>query len=165
MSVHDYTVSTADGKEVKLSDYAGKVLLIVNTASKCGNTPQYEGLQKLYQDYKDQGFTVLGFPSNQFKNQEPGTDAEIQEFCKVNYGVTFPVFAKIDVNGKTAHPLYKFLTSEHAAEQGLIKANQIDWNFAKFLIDGDGKVVYRYAANIKPDLIASDIENALAAKV
>ena len=161
MSVHDFTVSTADGKEVKLSDYAGQVLLIVNTASKCGSTPQFEGLEKLYQDYKDKGFTVLGFPSNQFKNQEPGTDAEIQEFCKVNYGVTFPVFAKIDVNGKTAHPLYKFLTSEH----GTIKANQIDWNFAKFLIGPDGQVIYRYAANIKPELVASDIDNALAEKV
>lgn len=160
MSVHDFTVSTADGKEVKLSDYAGQVLLIVNTASKCGNTPQYEGLEKLYQDYKDKGFTVLGFPSNQFKNQEPGTDAEIQEFCKVNYGVTFPVFSKIDVNGKTAHPLYKFLTDEH----GTIKANQIDWNFAKFLIGPDGDVLRRYAANIKPDLVASDIDHVFAGK-
>lgn len=161
MSVHDFTVSTADGKDVKLSDYAGQVLLIVNTASKCGNTPQYEGLEKLYQDYKDKGFTVLGFPSNQFKNQEPGTDAEIQEFCKLNYGVTFPVFAKIDVNGKTAHPLYKFLTSEH----GTIKANQIDWNFAKFLVGPDGDVLQRYAANITPDLVASDIDNVFAGKV
>lgn len=160
MTVHDFTVSTADGKEVKLSDYAGKVLLIVNTASKCGNTPQYEGLEKLHQDYKDKGFSVLGFPSNQFKNQEPGTDAEIQEFCKVNYGVTFPVFAKIDVNGKSAHPLYKFLTSEH----GTIKANQIDWNFAKFLVSADGEVLRRYAANITPDLVASDIDNVFAGK-
>ena len=161
MTVHDFTVSTAEGKEVKLSDYAGKVLLIVNTASKCGNASQFEGLEKLYQDYKDKGFAVLGFPSNQFKNQEPGTDAEIQEICKVEFGVTFPVFAKIDVNGDTAHPLYKFLTSEH----GTIKANQIDWNFAKFLIGPDGNVVYRYAANIKPELVASDIENTMAEKV
>lgn len=158
MSVHDYTVSTADGKEVSLSDYEGKLLLIVNTASKCGHTPQYEGLEALYQQYKDKGFAVLGFPSNQFKSQEPGTNEEIQEFCKVNYGVTFPVFAKIDVNGKNAHPLYKFLTSEH----GDIKANPIDWNFGKFLVGTDGKVLQRYAANITPDLVASDIDHALS---
>lgn len=161
MSVHDFTVSTADDKEVKLSDYAGQVLLIVNTASKCGNTKQYEGLEKLYQEYKDKGFTVLGFPSNQFKNQEPGTNAEIQEFCKANYGVTFPVYAKIDVNGDTAHPLYKFLTEEH----GTIKANPIDWNFAKFLIGPDGEVLRRYAANITPDLVASDIDHVYAGRV
>lgn len=160
MSVHDFTVTTADGKDVPLSDYAGKVLLIVNTASKCGNTPQYEGLEKLYQDYKDKGFTVLAFPSNQFKNQEPGTNEEIQEFCRVNYGVTFPVFAKIDVNGKTAHPLYKFLTSEH----GDIKANPVDWNFAKFLIGPEGNVLQRYAANIQPELVASDIDHVYAGK-
>lgn len=160
MSVHDFTVKTADGKDVSLSEFAGKVLLIVNTASKCGNTPQYEGLEKLHQEYKDRGFSVLGFPSNQFKNQEPGTDAEIQEFCKLNYGVTFPVFAKIDVNGKTAHPLYKFLTSDHAA----IKANPIDWNFAKFLIGPEGQVLERYAANITPNLVASDIDHAFAGK-
>lgn len=157
MTVHDFTVSTAEGNDVSLADYAGKVLLIVNTASKCGNTPQYEGLQKLHEQYADKGFSVLGFPSNQFKNQDPGTDAEIQEFCRENYGVTFPVFAKIDVNGKAAHPLYKYLTSEH----GAIKANPIDWNFAKFLIGPDGTVRQRYAANITPDLVASDIDNVL----
>ncbi len=160
MSVHDYKVSTADGKEVSLSDYKGQVLLIVNTASKCGNTKQYEGLQKLYEEYKDQGFTVLAFPSNQFKNQEPGTNAEIQEFCKVNYGVTFPVFAKIDVNGPDAHPLYKFLTSQH----GDIKANPVDWNFAKFLVGPEGDVLQRYAANIQPELVASDIDHVYAGK-
>lgn len=157
MTVHDFTVSTADGDQVSLSDYAGKVLLIVNTASKCGHTPQYEGLQKLHEEYADRGFAVLGFPSNQFKQQEPGTDAEIQEFCRVNYGVTFPVFSKIDVNGKSAHPLYKFLTQEH----GDIKANAIDWNFAKFLIGRDGTVLQRYAPNITPDLVASDIDSVI----
>lgn len=157
-TVHDFTVSTADGSKQALSEYAGKVLLIVNTASKCGHTPQYEGLQKLHDDYGDKGFMVLGFPSNQFKNQEPGTNEEIQEFCKVNYGVTFPVFAKIDVNGKTADPLYKFLTQQH----GDIKGAPIDWNFAKFLIGPDGQVRHRYAPNITPDLVASDIDNVLA---
>lgn len=157
MTVHDFTVSTADGKQVSLADYAGKVLLIVNTASKCGNTPQFEGLEKLYKDYGDQDFVVLGFPSNQFKQQDPGTNEEIQEFCRVNYGVTFPVFAKIDVNGKKADPLYKYLTQEHPG----IKAADIDWNFAKFLIGRDGKALLRYAPNITPDLIASDIEAEL----
>jgi len=158
MTVHDFTVSTADGKQKSLADYAGKVLLIVNTASKCGHTPQYEGLEELYKQYGDKGFTVLAFPSNQFKQQEPGTNEEIQEFCKVNYGVTFPVFAKIDVNGKNADPLYKYLTKEH----GDIKANPIDWNFAKFLIGPDGNVLQRYAPNITPDLVASDIDHVLA---
>jgi glutathione peroxidase len=158
MSVHDFTVSTADGMKKNLADYKGKVLLIVNTASKCGHTPQYAGLQKLHEDYADKGFMVLGFPSNQFKNQEPGTDAEIQEFCQANYGVTFPVFAKIDVNGDTAHPLYKFLTRDH----GDIKANPIDWNFAKFLIGPDGRVRQRYAPNITPELVASDIDHLFA---
>lgn len=156
-TVHDFTVAQADGTEKSLADYAGQVLLIVNTASKCGNTPQYAGLQKLYEHYKQYGFTVLAFPSNQFKNQEPGTDAEIQQFCQMNYGITFPVFAKLDVNGNTAHPLYKFLTSEH----GTIKANPIDWNFAKFLINPDGTVAQRYAANITPELVASDIDHVL----
>lgn len=157
MTVHDFTVSTADGKQVSLADYAGKLLLIVNTASKCGHTPQYGGLETLYKTYGPDDFVVLAFPSNDFKNQEPGTDEEIQEFCQVNYGVTFPVFAKIQVTGKNIHPLYKFLTSEHND----IKANAIDWNFAKFLIGRDGTVLQRYAANITPDLVASDIDHAL----
>lgn len=158
MTVHDFKVSTVGGEKVSLADYEGKVLLIVNIASKCGHTPQLEGLQKLHDDYQDKGFSVLGFPSNQFKNQTPESDEEFQEFCKVNYGVTFPVFAKIDVNGKSADPLYKYLTQQH----GTIKANDIDWNFAKFLVGTDGSVLLRYAPNITPDLVASDIDKVLA---
>jgi glutathione peroxidase len=157
MTVHDFTVTTATGDDKALRDFDGDVLLIVNTASKCGFTPQFEGLEALYQRYKDRGFTVIGFPSNQFKQQDPGTNDEIQEFCKINYGVTFPVMAKIDVNGPEADPLYAFLTSEKAGENG----DDIEWNFAKFLIDRDGTVVRRYAPKVTPEDLAPDVEALL----
>lgn len=136
MTIHDFKVKSSAGQDIALKSYAGQVLLIVNTASKCGFTPQYEGLEKLNKEFADSGLQVIGFPSNQFKNQEPGTDEEIQEFCRMNYGVTFPVMAKIDVNGESAHPLYSHLTSEHGGP--------IEWNFTKFLFDRDGKFVQRF---------------------
>ncbi len=156
-SIHDFTIKTIDGKEKSLSDYKGKVVLIVNVASKCGYTPQYEGLQDLYEKYKEQGFVVLGFPCNQFRNQEPGTNEEIKDFCTTEYGVTFPMFSKIKVNGDDAHPLYKYLKSEKA---GLINDN-IKWNFTKFLIDKNGKPLKRFGTPTKPMKIAPDIEEAL----
>ena len=140
-----------------MGDYAGKVVLVVNVASKCGLTPQYEGLEKLWRDYGPRGFVVLGFPCNQFAGQEPGTAAEIQEFCSVNYDVTFPLFAKIDVNGPDAHPLYKWLKSEAKGAEG----EDIEWNFAKFLIDGNGEVVERFATGTVPADIAPKIEALL----
>lgn len=157
MTVFDFTVRAANGDDVSLSDYKGDVLLIVNTASKCGFTPQFEGLEALYQQYKDQGLTVIGFPSNQFKNQDPGTNDEIQEFCKLNYGVTFPVMAKIDVNGGNADPLYTFLKKE----KGGIMGDAIKWNFTKFLVDRDGNVVKRYDSTKTPESLAPDIEALL----
>ena len=157
MTVFDFTVRAANGDDVSLSDYKGDVLLIVNTASKCGFTPQFEGLEALYQQYKDQGLTVIGFPSNQFKNQDPGTNDEIQEFCKLNYGVTFPVMAKIDVNGENADPLYTFLKKE----KGGIMGDAIKWNFTKFLVDRDGNVVKRYDSTKTPESLAPDIEALL----
>jgi len=157
VSVHDFTVNDASGAPVSLADYAGKALLIVNTASKCGLTPQYDGLQKLQQDFGGEAFTVLGFPCNQFAGQEPGSNEEIQQFCAVNYNVTFPVMAKIDVNGRNADPLYKFLKK---AKPGIL-GGTIKWNFTKFLIDGDGNVVKRYAPQEAPDAIAPDIEALL----
>ena len=157
MTVHDFTVKTASGDDVSLNDYAGDVLLIVNTASKCGFTSQFEGLENLYQQYKDQGLTVIGFPSNQFKNQDPGTNDEIQEFCKLNYGVTFPVMAKIDVNGENEDPLYTFLKKE----KGGLMGDAIKWNFTKFLVDRNGEVVKRYDSKKTPESIAPDIEELL----
>lgn len=157
MTVHDFTVKTAAGDDKALRDFKGDVLLIVNTASRCGFTPQFEGLEALYQQYKDRGFTVIGFPSNQFKQQDPGTNEEIQEFCKVNYGVTFPVMAKIDVNGHDADPLYEFLKAEKPGETG----GDIEWNFAKFLIDRNGKVIHRYAPKVEPADLAPDVEALL----
>lgn len=156
-SVHDFSAEALGGGEVKLSDYAGKVLLIVNTASECGFTPQYEGLQKLYQEYEDKGLVVLGFPCNQFGGQEPGSSEEIASFCKANYGVTFPMFEKVDVNGEDEHPLYTYLKSEQA---GLLTDN-IKWNFTKFLVDQNGKPVERYAPQTKPEAIKEDIEKLL----
>jgi glutathione peroxidase len=139
-SFYDFSAQTLSGKEASLADYRGKVLLIVNTASKCGFTPQYEGLEKLYEGLHPKGLTVLGFPCNQFGKQEPGGADEIGQFCQVNYGVSFPMFAKIDVNGPGAHPLYKFLTRE---KRGILGTGRIKWNFTKFLIDRAGKVVAR----------------------
>ncbi|MBE5072966.1 glutathione peroxidase [Erythrobacteraceae bacterium E2-1 Yellow Sea] len=157
-TVADFTVTTNRGEALNLSEKQGKVLLVVNTASKCGFTPQYDGLEKLYQTYKDRGFEVLGFPCNQFGNQEPGDADEIQQFCKVNFGVTFPLMQKIDVNGDTASPLFDWMKGE---AKGLLGSTSIKWNFTKFLIDRDGKVVRRYAPTDKPAKIAADIEKLL----
>ena len=157
MNVHDFTVQSADGTDVSLSDYSDKVLLIVNTASKCGLTPQYEGLQQLQEQYGDDNFTVIGFPCNQFAGQEPGSNEEIQQFCSLNYSVSFPVMAKIDVNGRSADPLYKYLKKEKSGVLG----GAIKWNFTKFLIDADGNVVKRYAPNEAPESIAPDIQALL----
>ena len=152
------TVRTIDGKDVPLADWRGQVLLIVNTASKCGFTPQYEGLEALQKQYGDKGFSVLGFPCNQFGAQEPGDEAEIASFCKLTYDVDFPMFAKVDVNGDAAHPLFKALK---AAAPGLLGSEGIKWNFTKFLVDRSGNVVDRFAPTTKPEAIAADIEKLL----
>jgi glutathione peroxidase len=158
MSLYDFSATLNNGKDKKLSAYKGKVLLIVNTASRCGNTPQYAGMQELYARYRERGFEILAFPCNQFGHQEPGADDEIKEFCETNYGVEFPLFAKIEVNGDEAHPLYKFLKSE---KTGLL-GDAIKWNFTKFLVDKRGNVVDRYAPMTPPRSIAADIEKELA---
>ena len=158
MAFYEHPVNALDGKPADLADYKGKAALVVNVASKCGLTPQYEGLQKLQDTYGDRGFTVLGFPCNQFLEQEPGTADEIQEFCSVNYGVTFPLFAKIDVNGKNAAPLYEYLKT---SRPGLLGSEAIKWNFTKFLVDRKGRVVERYAPKVEPEAIAADIEKLL----
>jgi glutathione peroxidase len=159
-SVYDFVVKDIDGKDVALSDYRGKVLLLVNVASKCGYTSQYEGLQKIYTDYKDMGFLVLGFPANNFKGQEPGTNAEIKEFCQLNYGVEFPMFSKISVKGEDIHPLYQYLTSGEGSGEYV---GEITWNFNKFLVDGSGKVIDRFSSKDKPESekVTSAIENVL----
>ena len=158
MSIYDFTVKTAQGDEKSLGEYKGKVLLVVNTASKCGFTPQYAELQSLYDAYHKKGLEVLSFPCDQFAHQEPGTDAEIQSFCQMNYGVTFPVFSKIDVNGKNAHPLYKYLRNQKKSVLG----NSIKWNFTKFLVDQQGNLIERYAPSFKPSEITPEIEKLLA---
>jgi glutathione peroxidase len=158
-TIHEFTANTLSGKEMNLSEYAGKVVLIVNTASKCGFTPQYAGLESIYEKYKDQGFVILGFPCNQFGGQEPGEASQIQEFCQLNYGVKFPMFGKVDVNGDAAHPLFKFLTSE---KPGILGTEQIKWNFTKFLVDKNGNPTKRYGSATKPEEIAGDIEKLLA---
>jgi glutathione peroxidase len=160
MSVHDFHAITLDGTGNSLGLYHGNVLLIVNVASRCGFTPQYAGLEALYRKYRDKGLVVLGFPSNQFGEQEPGPESEIAEFCEVNYGVTFPMFAKVDVNGAGAHPLFKYLTS---SKKGLLGSQAIKWNFTKFLVGRDGTVLERYAPTTKPEDIEPDIEKALVA--
>ena len=147
-SIYDFTMKDIDGKDVKLDAYKGKVVMIVNTASKCGYTPQYEGLQKIYDKYKDRGFVVLGFPANNFMGQEPGTEAEIKEFCTLKYNVTFPMFSKISVTGTDQHPLYGFLTNKATNPEC---AGDISWNFNKFLIDKNGKVVGRWGSKDKPE--------------
>ncbi len=157
-TVYDFEMPRLNGKPQALADYRGKVLLIVNTASKCGFTPQYEGLEKLYKDYKDKGFEILGFPCNQFGAQEPGSEDDIGEFCQINYGVSFPMFSKIDVNGRGAAPLYKFLKQ---ARKGFLGSERIKWNFTKFLLDREGNVVRRFASISKPDAIRPDIEALL----
>ncbi|MEA4914798.1 MAG: glutathione peroxidase [Christensenella sp.] len=153
MTFYDYTVKGRAGEDVSLSTYKDKVLLVVNTATGCGFTPQYEGLQKLYDKYKEKGFEILDFPCNQFANQAPGTIDEIQSFCTLNYGTTFPRFAKIDVNGKNASDLYKFLKKEKKSALG----SSIKWNFTKFLIDREGNVVKRFAPTDTPESIEADI--------
>ncbi len=155
MILHDIEVRTIDGAPRTLRDYAGRTLLIVNVASKCGFTPQYEGLEALYRRYKDRGFAVLGFPCDQFRHQEPGDEAEIKAFCGLTYDVTFPMFAKIDVNGPSAHPLYRHLA---AAAPGLLGSKAIKWNFTKFLVDAEGTVIRRYAPTTKPEDLRVDIE-------
>ena len=157
-SVYDFSARTIEGRERKLDAYKGKVLLIVNVASECGFTPQYAGIEALQKKFGAQGFSVLGFPSNQFGAQEPGTEAEIANFCETKYGVTFPLFAKIDVNGAGAHPLYKYLTSEKA---GLLGTEAIKWNFTKFLIDREGKPVARFGSSTKPDALEAPIKKLL----
>ena len=159
-SIGDFDARTIDGKTVKLSAYEGKVLLIVNTASACGFTPQFGGLEKLWERYKDQGLVVLGFPSNEFGAQDPGSNDEIASFCQVNYGVSFPMMAKVEVNGRGAHPLYQWLTKE---APGFLGTQAIKWNFTKFLIGRDGQVIKRYAPQDAPEKLAGDIEAALAA--
>ncbi|GKS14034.1 glutathione peroxidase [Paenibacillus chitinolyticus] len=158
MGVYEFTAQRINGEEQSLEDYKGKVLLIVNTASKCGFTPQYQGLQELYDAYKDQGLVVLGFPSNQFMEQEPGTNEEIEQFCQVNYGVTFPMYSKIDVKGSDAHPLFQYLTRHTAG----ILSKEVKWNFSKFLVNRSGDVVSRYAPTTAPSKISGDIEKLLA---
>lgn len=157
-SVYDFTVKDIHGKAVKLDRYRGKVMLVVNTASQCGFTPQYKGLESMYEKLHDKGLEVLGFPCNQFGGQEPGDEKEIAQFCELNFGVTFPMFAKVDVNGDDAAPLYKYLKAE---KPGLLGSEAIKWNFTKFLVDRDGKVVKRYAPNDTPESIAKDVEKLL----
>jgi glutathione peroxidase len=157
-TIHDIEVATIDGKTQKLSAYAGKVLLVVNVASKCGFTPQYTGLEALYRKYKGRGFAVLGFPCDQFGHQEPGNEEEIRSFCSLKYDVTFPMFAKLDVNGEMTHPLYRHLKK---AAPGLLGTESIKWNFTKFLVDGSGEVVTRYAPNDTPESLGKDVEKLL----
>jgi glutathione peroxidase len=157
-SIYDFSVNDIHGKPVKLDRYQDKVLLVVNTASKCGFTPQYKGLEALYQKYHAKGLEVLGFPCNQFGAQEPGSEDEIAQFCEINYGVTFPLFAKVDVNGDDAAPVYKYLKAE---KPGLLGSEAIKWNFTKFLVDRKGRVLKRYAPNDAPESMAGDIEKAL----
>ncbi|MFI8975011.1 glutathione peroxidase [Nocardia asteroides] len=173
MTIHDFSVATADGGTRSLDAYAGRLVLIVNVASKCGLTPQYEGLEALYKKGQDRGLEILGFPCNQFGDQEPGTDTEIQEFCSVNYGVTFPVFGKVDVNGAAADPLFTYLRAEAPGDFGpsagmlyehiktarpeAIGTDEVKWNFTKFLIGRDGKVIRRFEPTVTPDEIESEI--------
>lgn len=158
MTIYDFKVLNIDGKETTLEPYKGDVLLIVNTASACGLTPHYKGLQHLYNTYKDRGFTVLGFPCNQFAGQEPGTEEEIKTFCELNYQVTFPMFSKIDVKGEHAHPLYKYLV-ENTPESS--RTGDIEWNFVKFLIDRQGNIVKQYSARTEPEALEQDIKQQL----
>lgn len=157
--IYDLSVETLTGKTVSLDSYRDKVLLVVNTASKCGFTPQYEGLEKLHQAYKDKGLVILGFPCNQFGAQEPGGESDIQAFCQLNYGVSFPMHAKVDVNGDNTHPLYRVLKK---SARGVLGSESIKWNFTKFLVDRKGNVVDRFAPTTKPEDLVKDIEALLA---
>ena len=158
-TAYDFTAKDLDGNEQSLSEFRGKPLLVVNTASKCGFTPQYTGLEKLYKDYGDKGLVVLGFPCDQFGHQEPGDEAEIKDFCSLRYDVTFPMFSKVDVNGSDAHPLWTWLKDEKG---GFLGIDAIKWNFTKFLVGRDGHVIKRYAPTETPASLAGDIEAALA---
>ncbi|OKP97452.1 glutathione peroxidase [Paenibacillus sp. P46E] len=158
MSIYDFEANTLRGQEESLSKYKGKVLLVVNTASKCGFTPQYKGLQEVYDKFKDRGFEVLGFPSNQFAGQEPGESEDIAEFCEINYGVTFPMYEKIDVKGNEAHPLFKYLSKE---APGVLGSKSVKWNFTKFLVDQEGRVLKRFSPQTTPDQIEADIAKLL----
>ena len=155
---YDFEAAKLNGERLSLEHYKGKTVIVVNTASKCGLTPQYEGLEKLFQKYKDKGLVILGFPCNQFGNQEKGTSDEIQEFCQMNYGVSFPMFEKIEVNGKNAHPLFKFLKSKLS---GGLLGSKIKWNFTKFLVDKNGTPVKRFAPTTNPEKIEKDIERII----
>ncbi|MES2994107.1 MAG: glutathione peroxidase [Pseudomonadota bacterium] len=159
-SIYDFEAQSIDGQPAALSTQRGKVMLIVNTASACGFTPQFEGLEKLWKTYADKGLVVLGFPSNEFGGQDPGSDGEIQSFCQLNYGVSFPMMSKVKVNGAQAHPLWQWLTKE---APGLLGSKAVKWNFTKFLVGRDGRVIKRYAPTDKPESITRDIEAALAA--
>lgn len=156
--IYDFKVKTIQGEETTLAEYKGKVLLIVNVASKCGYTSQYDGLETLYTQYKNKGLVVLGFPCNQFGSQEPGSETEIQNFCRVNFGVTFPMFSKINVNGEETHPLYRYLKSE---QTGILGTEAIKWNFTKFLVDREGNVVERFGSSTKPSELKDKIERLL----
>ena len=157
-TIYDFKVKTIQGEETTLEKYKGKVLLIVNVASQCGFTPQYDGLETLYQQYKEKGLVILGFPCNQFGSQEPGTEEEIQNFCRVNFGVTFPMFSKLKVNGEDTHPLYVYLKSE---QPGFLGSEMIKWNFTKFLVNQTGKVVERFGSSTKPKEIEEEIKTLL----
>ena len=159
-SIYDFEAQQINGEDMALSQFKGKVMLIVNTASKCGFTPQFGGLEELHKSYADKGLVVLGFPCNQFGSQDPGADSEIAEFCQVNYGVSFPMMGKINVNGPAAHPLYKWLSAE---APGLLGSKSIKWNFTKFLVGKDGQVIRRYAPTDKPADMTNDVKAALAA--
>ena len=158
-TAYDFSAVDIDGHDQSLDTYRGKVLLVVNVASKCGFTPQYEGLEKLWRDFADKGLVILGFPCDQFGHQEPGNEAEIKDFCSLTYDVTFPMYAKVDVNGDAAHPLWKWLKDEKG---GFLGIDAIKWNFSKFLVGRDGHVIKRYAPTDKPASLAADIETALA---
>ena len=155
---YEFEAKSINGRTVSMKEYNGKTIVVVNTASKCGFTPQYEGLEKLYQKYKDQGLVILGFPCNQFGNQEPGSSHDIQEFCQINYGVTFPLFEKIEVNGKNAHPIFKYLKSNLP---GGIFGDRIKWNFTKFVINSKGIPVKRYSSTTKPEKMENTIQQLL----
>ena len=157
-NIYDIHIKDSSSKEVSMSKFEGKTLLIVNVASKCGLTPQYKGLQSLYEEYKDRNFIVLGFPCNQFGGQEPGTNSEINNFCEINYSITFPIFSKIKVNGPDSHPLFKLLKTD---KPGIFRTESIKWNFTKFLVSSSGKIIDRFSPQVKPKYIRSEIERIL----
>ena len=157
-NIYDIHIKDSSNKEVSMSKFEGKTLLIVNVASKCGLTPQYKGLQSLYEEYKDRNFVVLGFPCNQFGGQEPGTNSEINNFCEINYSVTFPIFSKIKVNGPESHPLFKLLKND---KPGIFRTESIKWNFTKFLVNSSGKIIDRFSPRVEPKYIRSEIERIL----